>query len=202
MTLSRRAALRSGTAIAIGGLAGCLGGGSTAERVDSLPAPTLGSADAPVTVQAFEDFSCGHCGTFALQVLPQIVSEYVEPGEVRYEHHDFPFISEWSWKAASAARAVQDNVGNEAFFAFSKGLYRNMDAYSLDLVGSLAAEVGAEPETVRAAAADLVYKPVLEADEELGRQKGVQGTPTVFVDGQKVANYSFGTVSNSIESRL
>lgn len=202
MHLTRRAALRTGTAVAAAGLAGCLGGGS-GETVDSLPAPTKGSSDASVTVQAFEDFACPHCRTFAVQVLPRIESEYVESGEVVYEHHDYPFVDqEWSWKTASAARAVQDEEGDEAFFEFAHGLYENMDDYSLDLIGTLAEGVGADPDTIKTAADDLVYKPVLEDDKSHGQEMGVTGTPMVFVDGEQTSNFAFETVASAIEARL
>lgn len=203
MHLTRRAALRAGTLVAAGGLAGCLGDGGAGNTVDSLPAPTKGAADAPVTVQAFEDFACPHCKTFANQVLPRIESEYVESGEVVYEHHDYPFVDpEWSWKTASAARAVQDNQGNAAFFEFAHGIYRHIGSYSLDAIGTVAESVGADPDSVRSAASDLVYKPVLEADKSLGKQQGVTGTPMVFVNGEKQPDFSFSTVSSAIESEL
>lgn len=202
MRLTRREALGGTAAVALGGVAGCLGS-SSGETVDSLPSPTLGPSDAAITVKAYEDFACSHCGTFSLQHLPDIVSEYVEAGDVRYEHHDFPFVdAEWSWKTASAARAVQDTVGDEAFFEYSKLLYQNMNSYTLDLIESLAGEVDADPETVRSAASDLTYRPVLETDKQSGEDMGVQGTPTVFVDGEKAADYRFSTVSSLIDSKL
>lgn len=202
MRLTRRKALQTGTVVAATGLAGCLGGGS-GETVDSLPAPIKGSSDAPVTVQAFEDFACPHCKTFAVEVLPQIESEYIESGDVVYEHHDLPFVDEeWSWKTASAARGVQDHEGDQAFFDFAHGLYENMNNYSLDLIGTLAEDVGADPDTIETAANDLVYRPVLEADKSLGQEKGVTGTPTVFVNGEKTADFSFQTVSSAIDAQL
>ncbi len=203
MALTRRAALRSGSLLLAGSVAGCLGGGSGGETVQEMPSPTIGPDDASVTVQAFEDYACPHCRTFAVQVLPRIESEYVSGGDVKYEHHDFPFVHpDWSWKTASAARAVQDEQGDEAFFEFSHKLYQNMNNYSIDLISTLADAVGADPEPIADAARNLTYKPVLEADKELGKQKGVQGTPTVFVDDQKAQDFSFETVSQLIESRL
>lgn len=204
MELSRRSVLRGGATVTAGALAGCLGNsGGGGDQVENLPTPTIGDDGAPVTVQAFEDFSCPHCGTFALQVLPKIVSRYVEPGDVQYEHHDFPFVDpDWSWQAASAARAVQEGQGNEAFFEFAKGVYQNMDSKSIDVLGKLAERVEADREAVESAARDLTYKPVLESDKSLGKQKGVQGTPTVFVNDQKLENYAFETVSSAIDSTL
>lgn len=206
MELTRRSVLGGGATITAGALAGCLGGGDGGggDTVESLPTPTVGSEDASVTVQGFEDFACPHCGTFALEVLPRIESEYVESGDVVYEHHDFPLPvdPEWSWQAASAARAVQDAKGNEAFFEFTKGVYQNMDSKSIDVLRTLAERVDADPDAVESAARDLTYKPVLESDKSLGEEKGVQGTPTVFVNDQKLENFAFETIASAVESHL
>ncbi|MFB6256669.1 MAG: thioredoxin domain-containing protein [Haloplanus sp.] len=121
MERTRRAYLAAAAGLGLGATAGCLGGssgganGCTIEdepTVGELPAPTLGSSDAGVTVMAFEDFACPHCATYSLEVFPQLRSEYVEPGVVRHEFHDFPIpVDEtWSWQAASAARGVQDET--------------------------------------------------------------------------------------------
>lgn len=186
------------------GVAGCLGSNddSNVETVDSLPTPTLGAEDAPVTVAVFEDYSCPHCQRYAQETFPQIRDEYVEEGVVRYEHHDFPIpVDErWSWQTASAARAVQDTVDDETFYAFASAVYEHMGSYSLDVLESVAEDVGADPGTVRSAAEDEVYRPVLEADRERGLERGVEGTPTVFVDGSATQGYDWSTVAAAIES--
>ncbi|MFB6113665.1 MAG: thioredoxin domain-containing protein [Halodesulfurarchaeum sp.] len=205
MELTRRSVLTNGAVLGLGTLAGCTGGGgsggASGDTVESLPTPVLGEEDAPVTVKAFEDFACPHCKTFALEHLPRIRSEYVETGTVRYEHHDFPLPVDpkWSWKIPSAARAVQDTVGVSAFFEFAEIMYGNMNAYSLELVGNAAEQVGADPETVRNAAQTERYRPVVRADLQAGKQLGVTGTPTVFVNETKAEDYTFGTVSDLIE---
>ena len=209
MDISRRSVLAGGATIGASALAGCIGGGG-GDKVEELPTPTIGQDDAPVTVQAFEDFACPHCGTFALEILPAIVEEYVEPGDVRYEHHDFPLGDptstlgdpSWRWQAASAARAVQDAQGDEAFFQFVKGIYLNIDKNSVEVLGALADQLGVDRESVESAARELRYQPVLEADKSLGKEMGVRGTPTVFVNGSKVESYAFQRVSAAIESEL
>ncbi|MFW6385223.1 MAG: thioredoxin domain-containing protein [Halodesulfurarchaeum sp.] len=204
MLITRRTAIRSGALLATGTIAGCLGGGSSGDTVDSLPAPAIGPDDAPVTVEGFEDYACTHCGTFALEDLATIESEYVESGDVRYEHHDFPVPvdQQWSWKVPSAARAVQDTVDDSAFLEYTRALYRNMDDYSLELIGTLAEDVGADPETVRNAAEVERYRPVVESDRSYGQDLGVNGTPMVFVNGQKAESYEFEAVSALIEDEL
>ena len=203
--LSRRAVLglTAGTAAS---LAGCTGsaGSSDVETVDSLPPPVAGDPEASDTVMVFEDFACPHCRQFALEVFPRLESEYLDPGRIRYEHHDFPIPVDdrWSWQAASAARAVQDTVGDPAFFDYAKGLYDHQSEYSLSVIGTQAEAVSADPETVRQAARQEVYRPVLEADRELGKQLELQGTPQVYVNGTRLDSYGYETVAAAIDQQL
>jgi protein-disulfide isomerase len=205
-----RRALLAGAGTVAAATAGCLGsltgGGSTdcdlspRGEVQSLPAPAMGADDAGVTVMAFEDFACPHCRTYHLEEFPSIESELVGEG-VRYEHHDLPIpVSErWSWAAGSAARAVQDGTDDAAFFDYAASLFENQDAYSMSLVQSLASEVGADGCDVRAAATNGRYRPVLEADRQRGIDMGVEGTPTVFVNGQQVTA-TFDAVRSAVEN--
>jgi protein-disulfide isomerase len=108
--------------------------------------------------------------------------------DVRYEHHDLPIpVDErWSWGVASAARAVQESTDDVTFFDYAASLFENQSSYSMSLVESLADEVGADGCDARAAAVNERYRPVLEADRQRGLDMGVEGTPTVFVNGQQV----------------
>jgi protein-disulfide isomerase len=204
--VSRRAVLGALAAAAgSGALAGCLGGSDTPSGptpVESLPAPVQGDPDADVTVMAFEDYACPHCRTYTLEVLPEIEAEYVEPGTIRYEHHDFPIPVDdrWSWAAAGAGRAVQDDVGDDAFFQYSRLLFENQSSYSIDLVRRLAEQVGADPDSVERAADQGVYRPVLQADRKKGKNLGLDGTPEVFVNGEKTVDPSFDTVAAAIDA--
>ncbi|MDX1746787.1 MAG: thioredoxin domain-containing protein, partial [Halobacteriales archaeon] len=108
----------------------------------------------------------------------------------------------WSWQAASAARAVQDTVDDEAFFSYAHRLYERQGQYSLSVIGEQAEAVGADPDTVRQAADKETYRPVLEADRELGTQLDLQGTPQVYVNGTRIDGYGYETVAAAIESQL
>ncbi|MFC7045436.1 DsbA family protein [Halobacteriaceae archaeon GCM10025711] len=214
-SLSRRRLLVAAGA-ATAGLSGCLGlgGGPSAsgDAVSELPPPVRGDPEADVTVMAFEDYACPHCAHYVLNILPDVVSNYAEPGKIRYEHHDFPIPVDGveSWRAGSAARAVQDTVGMDAFWEYSHKLYANQRNLGLDLYEQLAREVGAEdPGAIRAAAEANRYKPVLEADRQKGSDMGVGGTPTVFVNGRAVdpaadgqSGLGYGDIEAAIENAL
>lgn len=198
----------AGAAVATGvALAGCGGqpssGPTVSSDADTLPAPTLGPEDADVTVMAFEDYACGHCQTYSLDIFPQVRSEYIEPGSIRYEFHDFPLpVSEQSRPAANAARAVQDTVDTDAFWSFSKGLFENQSRLGPELYAQLAETVGADPETVRTAATEATYDVTVQADVNRGSELGIRGTPGVVVDGQLVEDYRFDNLSSVIDDAL
>lgn len=213
-TSTRRAVLAGLSTGATVAITGCVGDGesdSTASAADapSLPTPSQGADDASVTVAVFVDFACPHCRTFAVGVHPKLVDEYVDPGDVRYEHHDFPIPvhDRWSWEAPGAARAVQNTVGDEAFFTFAQRLFEDgwadgSPTYSESLLRDLASAVDADPDTVVTAATEGRYRPVLEADREAGVDRGVQGTPSVFIDGTPVDRPDYATISSAIEDEL
>lgn len=163
-------------------------GTATSTATETLPTPVAGNPDASVTVAVYEDFACPHCKTFDEEVLPQLWSEYIEPGEIRYEHRDFPIpVDETvSWQAPSAARAVQATAGDDAFFEYADLLFANQASLGPDTYASLAGEVDADGETVRNAAVERRYDPAVRAARQRGIDAGVKGTPTAFVNGQQV----------------
>jgi protein-disulfide isomerase len=205
-----------GATTTVGATAGCLGGNDplpedcdvgTLDSVSSLPRPALGPSDAPVTVDVFEDFACPHCKTFTESVYPQIRSNYVDSGDARYRFFDYPLPvnEQWSWAAASAARAVQDRGDSEAFFAFTEGVYENqgrLDEEGYQVVHDLANDLDVDGCEVAAAADQGTYRDVVESDKQEGDDRGVPGTPAVYVNGTLLDGAGWSTVSSAIESQM
>ncbi|MFC7142808.1 DsbA family protein [Halosimplex aquaticum] len=208
-TGSRRRFLAGAAATVAAGLAGCGGlvsqpgsGGTATARDVSLPAPTLGSDDAPVTVGVYKDLACPACRQFNAQVKPNIASEYVEQGVVRYEHYDFPLDMHepQSYTAANAARAVQHEADDETFFAFTDRLFDNQSDLGPGTYADLADEEGVDGDAVRSAAEGRTFRTVIREDKQQGIDAGVRGTPTVVVDGSMLDGFGWGTVRSAIES--
>lgn len=181
--LSRRTflgGLGAGTVV----LAGCLGGG-TSEGSESVP--VRGDPDADVTLEVYEDFTCGHCQTYETQTFPQVQESYLEPGLIRYEHRDYPFLSEEAWQASSAVREVYVEYGNEEFWTYKSALMERgseIKSGAPDVFGTVAQELDFDAESIRSAAIDRVHDDAAEADKERGESLGVPGTPSFVVDGQ------------------
>ncbi|OSP10082.1 disulfide bond formation protein DsbA [Halorubrum ezzemoulense DSM 17463] len=225
MERTRRSLLAAGATAGVVGVAGCLGGGggdgnggelsldtgsydcSLSEPTDpNLDyRPTLGDPDADVVVRAFEDFTCGHCATYNLDHFPTIREEYVDPGRVRYEHWDFPIpVNErWAVPVASAARGVGIRHDDEAFFEFAKAAYESQGNYSGEALGSAAETAGADPCAVLSDAEFSTYEAATQDDRSEGSSMGVEGTPTIFVNGEPVeGGYAAETVAAAIDAEL
>ncbi|MFO7833418.1 MAG: thioredoxin domain-containing protein [Halohasta sp.] len=220
MQQTRRRYLAATGAIAVGtGLAGCLGSNSGGESepdetshscelsdrdpVDELPQPTVGSDDATVTVDVFEDFACPGCRDFALGGLADLEAEYAGD-DVRFRRFDFLVVdSDWNEPVANAARSIQDELGDEAFFEFTLAAYENQSEFSWQVIGDLAEDVGDDPCRVLSDADGGTYDGVLEADQTEGEDRGVPGTPVAYVDGQQVEDAaSYESVKNAIDANL
>jgi protein-disulfide isomerase len=212
-----------GTAAAVG-VAGCSGTNSSSdasgaaatsydceltdrEPVSELSQPVAGPSDAAVTVDVFEDFACPHCADFATGGLSQLKDEYLDGGEVRFRHFDLPIpVSEWSGHVANAARSIQDTQGDAAFFEFSLAAYKNINNYSWQLIGDLAADVGADPCRTLSDASNATYEPVLNDNRETGSSRGVESTPAIFVNDTLIEPPESGgwyePVSSEIDATL
>ncbi|XVH31189.1 DsbA family protein [Haloferacaceae archaeon DSL9] len=200
MRWNRRTYLTALGGTATAGFAGCLSGGDEAgetsydctleerDPVEELSHPAKGEEDAPVTVLVFKDYGCGGCASFETEYVPDLVAEYVDSGMARLEHRDFPIDAnpDWSWPMANAARSVQDDAGDEAFFDFTAEIFAEFGDYSWELVGETAESVGADPCRVLSDGEYDTYRPVLEADESEATSLSLGGTPAVVVDGDVI----------------
>jgi hypothetical protein len=79
--------------------------GAVTAKINLAGAPSLGRADAPVTIIEFSDFECPFCQRFNKTTLTDIKRDYVDSGKVRYVFLDFP-LDQMHPKARKAAEAA------------------------------------------------------------------------------------------------
>ena len=51
----------------------------------------LGKSDAPVTIVEYASATCPHCAAFHKDVFPQLKSEFIDTGKVKFIFREFPF---------------------------------------------------------------------------------------------------------------
>jgi protein-disulfide isomerase len=161
---------------------------STAPAVDLAGIPQesvfLGPASANVTLIEYADLQCPFCRSYAEEVLPTLVDEYVRPGRVRMEFRGLAFLGDDSLEAL---RYVQAAGLQSRLWQMQDGLYRNQGAENSDWVTEdLAREVGSEIEglDVDRMLEDSLGEEVsgrIDAAQAQATAAEVSGTPSFFV---------------------
>lgn len=91
-------------------LAGTAPATVTRQTVGAGNLPVQGNTKAKVTLIEFSDYQCPFCERHFSQTEPQLTSEYIDKGLVKFYYRDFPLsqIHPGAQKAAEAARCAGD----------------------------------------------------------------------------------------------
>jgi len=151
----------------------------------------LGSADAAVSVQIFNDLQCAGCADAFVETVPALVERYARPGEAKLLMRHYSFARnplEVGFFAAEAA--AEQGYGWQYTYLF----FRNQDEAERFGVGdefleSLAGSIGeldvAEWREYRdrESDGDGAITARLEGYEELGAELGIRAEPAAIVSG-------------------
>ncbi len=140
--------------------------------------PSLGRADAPITIVEFSDYQCPFCKR-AEPILKQVIERY--PDKVRLVFRHFP-LDQIHPRARPAAEAALCANEQGKFWEFHEKIFAGSGLEEADLTG-YAAAVGVDPEKFKACVAERRFKDKVDADAAAGREAGVSGTPAFFVNG-------------------
>jgi protein-disulfide isomerase len=148
---------------------------------------TRGQASAPVVIEEWADFQCPACGQFARSTEPALLANYVAKGQVAIVFHHMAFLGiESNWAAAAAECAGEQGK----FFEYHDRLYssqsgENRGAFSKDNLKRFGAEIGLA-QTFDACVDSGKYAETVRDDTKVGEGRGVNATPTLFVNGRKI----------------
>lgn len=141
--------------------------------------PSIGPADAPVTIIEFSDYQCPYCKKWHDEVLPQILKTY--PDQVRFVYRDFPLSGHVG--AAPAAEAAGCAGAQEKYWEYQDALFS--ETYSFDETGfkQIAKDLKLDEAKFAECLASDQYVKEAQADYEFAANLGVQSTPTFFING-------------------
>lgn len=150
--------------------------------------PTLGPADAPVLLVEFSDLQCPFCK----QAQPTIDKLIAEEKNARLVFQSFPLpVHDWATKAAYFADCVARS-SNEAFWKFEQGAFdaqKEITAANADeKLTAIADAAGVKGADIAACAAKPETAGRVQRSVALGTSAEVNSTPTLFINGRKVAN--------------
>lgn len=167
---------------------------------------SLGSPEAPVVVQLWEDFLCPSCQAFSRNVKPQIVEEYVKSGQVRLEFHHFPLQQHapGSFMTALGAECAADQnlfwpFHDKAFQVISN---EQQGGATFEKLTEFATIAGLDVGQFQACLSGQQHQETITTSLTQAGQLGLSFTPSVIVDGTLLEDSSLASVKASIDAAL
>ncbi len=146
-----------------------------------------GPENAAVTLVEFSDLQCPYCAQIAA-TLDSVSRTYANDVRLVFKH--FPLSFHPQARAAAAAAIAAGQQGK--FFEFRFKAAPHFRSLGDSLYLALAKELGLDINRYKK---DMLLTPdinrMLDADMALGQKVGVEGTPTIFVNGRLASERSF-----------
>jgi protein-disulfide isomerase len=166
------------------------------KKIDVSGRPTRGNKDAKVTVVNYDDFECPFCSRMHATLFPGLLKEYGD--RVLFVYKDSPIEEIHPWAMHAAVNANCLNVqNNDAYWDYADSLHGNPQAINggkgrdgqnaeLDKLATLQAEKHSLDVPKLQACLKAQDEKAVRASIREGEALGVDATPTMFVNGQKL----------------
>jgi protein-disulfide isomerase len=144
--------------------------------------PARGAAKAQVTIVEFSDFQCPFCSR-VVPTMKQIEQEYGSRVRIVWKHQPIPSLHPEAMPAALAAEAARQQG---RFWEMHDKLFDNQRALGASAYEGFARELGLDLARFRTAMLDPRTRERVQADQDVAVRVGATGTPTFFVNGERV----------------
>lgn len=142
--------------------------------------PMKGPADAAITLVEFSDFQCPYCAK-AIKELDAILHAY--PNHVKLIFKEYPLDSHGQALLAAEAALAANQQGK--FWEMHDMMFANRTNLARPALLAMAGRIGMDMKRFTSDLDSAATRKAVERDIADGDKAGVEGTPTVFIDGQR-----------------
>ena len=166
------------------------------KKIDTTGRPTRGNKGAKVKLVNYDDFECPYCSRMHAELFPTILKEYGDRVLLVYKDYPLAEIHPWAIHAAINANCLGEQ-NNDAYWDYADYIHTNkkdldaektqdarfgvLDKLALDQGQKHSVDVNRLQACVKAQNDSGVRASMKEADA-----LGVNATPTLFINGEKV----------------
>lgn len=143
-------------------------------------APSLGPQKAPVTLVEFSDFQCPYCAA-AVPEIKALLKAY--PSQVKLIFKQYPLEEHSQADLAAAAAIAAQKQGK--FWQLHDAMYNQYENLSRKNILAMAKQIGLDIDRFENDIDSTEVRETVVRDVQDGNDAGVQGTPTLFIDGQR-----------------
>ena len=161
------------------------------EASNPLSGRVLGNIDAEIIIEEYASMSCGHCASFHNNDLKAIKKEFIDKGTAKLIFYDFPLD-----RGAMIASMITQCMNDDQFFPVLTRLFQKQAEWTrsddiMKTISSILIPLGLEESTILSCLEETPqnqerWKSLLAGRKHAIDIKGVEATPTFFVNGNKV----------------
>ena len=134
-----------------------------------------GDPAAPITLLEYSDFTCGFCEKFFHETWPQLLSQYIETGKMRFVYRDFPRSPGGpALHAAQAARCAGDQ---QAYWPMHDRLFSSGQEFQVAKLRQYAQELNLSSTEFSQCLDSDRHVAAIYQDRMEGGNLGIRGTP-------------------------
>jgi protein-disulfide isomerase len=157
-----------------------------------------GPADAPVTLEIFADLQ-SPVSRPAIDAAEEVLRRY--PDSVRLQFRNFPLA--FHPLAGLAHEAAMTAARDGRFWEFTAYLLDHEESLREQDVIAHAARIGLDEHRFADVIRERRYAPRVNADVQVGFQRGIRGSPAILVNGRRIDGVpSLGTLTAYVDAAL
>jgi protein-disulfide isomerase len=176
----------------------------SAVSADASSGTSLGSGEAPAVIMEFSDFLCPHCRQFNALSGKMLRQNYaLQGGGLRWVSFDFPLWPE-SWAPAIAARCAKRQG---KYWEMKDLLFARVDSWGREgnpnnKFVDYARDLGMDDQAFETCVDNQETLSEVQATRAFGESLGVNSTPTLFFNGERVGprGMDYGSLEERIEA--
>jgi len=142
--------------------------------------PSIGPADAPVTIVEFSDYQCPYCKSWYDQTYDQLMANY--PGKIRFVYRDLPLPMHP--EAIPAAEAADCAGEQGAYWKYHDALFSGQYTLGRTAYEKYAADLGLDTTAFSTCLDDHRYQAEVKANAADAARLGLTGTPSFVINGR------------------
>ena len=164
----------------------------------------LGSYEAKVKVKVFSSFTCPHCASFHMKVVPEIKREYIDNGIVQLIFIDFP-LDQAAFNVSKILHCIKKNKQ----LAFLDIIYETQEKWAngsniIDInknLKKIVKNLGISSAMFDQCLIDeVISDKILNGRIEASKKYSINSTPTIVINEKKLeGSVSFKNIKKEIE---
>lgn len=154
--------------------------GSQRVTVSTDGDPSIGPANAPITIVEFSDYQCPYCQAWYQQTFDKLMASY--PGKIRFVYRDLPLPMHP--QAIPAAEAANCAGEQGAYWKFHNALFSGQYSLGRAAYVQYASDLRLDLAAFTACLDDHHTQAEVETDAADAARLGLNGTPSFVINGQ------------------